>query len=78
MGTERERPIEPGDVVQVVGSMEVDGNKLVGTIIDTWLEEEHIESVWWNIMLSTGNIIQWPAGQLKVLSPNPTVKKGNE
>ena len=68
MGTERARPIEPGDVVQVVGSMEVDGNKLVGTIIDTWLEEEHIESVWWNIMLSTGNIIQWPAGQLKVLS----------
>jgi len=58
--------------------MEVAGNKLVGTIIDMWLEEEHIESVWWNIMLSTGNIIQWPGGQLKVLSPNPTVKKDNE
>ena len=49
--------------------MEVDGNKLVGTIIDTWLEEDHIESVWWNIMLSTGYVIQWPAGQLKILSP---------
>ena len=66
---EWERPPKPGDVVQVVGSMEVDGNKLVGTIIDTWLEEDHIESVWWNIMLSTGYVIQWPAGQLKILSP---------
>ena len=68
MGTERELQLKPGDVVQVVGSMEVDGNKLVGTIIDTWLEEDHIESVWWNIMLATGHIIQWPAGQLKILS----------
>ena len=66
---EWERPPKPGDVVQVVGSMEVDGNKLVGTIIDTWLEEDHIESVLWNIMLSTGYVIQWPAGQLKILSP---------
>ena len=69
VGAEWERLPKPGDVVQVVGSMEVDGNKLVGTIIDTWLEEDHIESVWWNIMLSTGHVIQWPAGQLKILSP---------
>ena len=58
MGAEMERDVQAGDVVQVVGSMETDGNKLIGTVVDTWLQETHIESVWWNIMLSTGQIIQ--------------------
>lgn len=77
MGAELERAVQAGDVVQVVGSMEADGKKLIGTVVDTWLQETHIESVWWNIMLSTGQIIQWPTSQLKILSPNPTAKKGN-
>ena len=75
MGTEKERPIEPGDVVVIRGSM---ADVLIGTVIDPWLQPPQIETEWWNIMLSTGNVIQWPTSQLKVLSPNPTVKKGNE
>lgn len=78
MGAETERVVQAGDVVQVVGSMEADGKKLIGTVIDPWLQPPQIESEWWNIMLSTGNIIQWPTSQLKVLSPNPTVKKDNK
>ena len=69
------RDVQAGDVVQVVGSM---AEMPIGTVVDPWLQETHIESVWWNIMLSTGQIIQWPTSQLKVLSPNPTVKKDNE
>ena len=68
------RDVQAGDVVQVVGSM---AEMPIGTVVDPWLQETHIESVWWNIMLSTGQIIQWPTSQLKVLSPNPTAKKGN-
>ena len=71
----KEKTVQPGDVVVIVGSM---ADVLIGTVIDPWLQPPQIESEWWNIMLSTGNIIQWPAGQLKVLSPNPTVKKDNE
>lgn len=66
-----ERDVQAGDVVQVVGSM---AEMPIGTVVDPWLQETHIESVWWNIMLSTGQIIQWPTSQLKILSPNP----GNE
>ena len=69
MGAELERLVQAGDVVQVVGSMQPDGKKRIGTVVDKWLQETHIESVWWNIMLSTGQIIQWPTSQLKILSP---------
>jgi hypothetical protein len=69
MGAELERLVQAGDVVQVVGSMQPDGKKLIGTVVDKWLDESHIESVWWNIMLSTGYVIQWPTSQLKILSP---------
>lgn len=69
MAAETERAVQAGDVVQVVGSMQPDGKKLIGTVVDKWQNGTHIESVWWNIMLSTGYIIQWPTSQLKILSP---------
>jgi len=73
MAAETERAVQAGDVVQIVGSMEPDGKKLIGTTLDPW----YPLAEWWNIMLSTGQIIQWPTSQLKILSPNLTAKQGN-
>lgn len=63
--------VRAGDVVRVIGSHVIDneyGAKLIGTAIDPWLQEDHIESIWWNVLLADGKIINWPVSQLRVIS----------
>ena len=56
-----------GDLVQIIGSFS-DDNPEVTSLLGTLVQRSKLIPHWWEVLASTGEIIDWPEGQMSVIN----------